>query len=192
MSEFPVVAIGAAAGGLDPVRHITEALPRHCAAAVVLVMHVGPYPSHLPEILNWHGKLPAMFAEDGAILEPGRLLVAPPDHHLLLRPPGVIRLDHGMKVHRTRPAVDPLFESAAETYGPRVVGVILSGRSEDGAAGLRMIKDHGGLALVQDPIEAVAPEMPMAAFAADGPEVLPIDRLASRVAQFCSRGIAPS
>jgi two-component system chemotaxis response regulator CheB len=65
MTEFPVVAIGASAGGLDPVRRITEALPRSCGAAVVLVMHVGAHPSHLPDILNWHGKLPAMFAEDG-------------------------------------------------------------------------------------------------------------------------------
>jgi two-component system chemotaxis response regulator CheB len=99
-------------------------------------------------------------------------------------------LNHGTKVHDTRPAVDPPFASAAATYGRRVVGVVLSGRSQDGAKGLRVIKDHGGLALVQDPHEAAAPEMPAAAFAEDAPEVLPIEQLTSRVVQFCSGRMA--
>jgi CheB methylesterase len=92
----------------------------------------------------------------------------------------------GCIVHNTRPAIDPLFVSVAEIYGRRVAGVVLSGRGEDGAAGLRMIHNRGGLALIQDPVEAIEPEMPAAAFALDDPEVLPIEELSRRVFQFCS------
>ena len=187
MADFPVVTIGASAGGLEAVRHITEALPRHCRAAIALVVHVGRQRSELPEILNWHGKLPASFAEEGMFLEPGQIYVAPPDRHMLLLAPGRIHLDEGSPVHHTRPAVDPLFASAAATFGERVVGVVLSGRSSDGAAGLRAIKDHGGLALVEDPAKAAAPQMPMAAVVYDAPEVLPLDLLARRIAGFCSQ-----
>jgi two-component system chemotaxis response regulator CheB len=148
-AEFPVIA-GASAGALDAVRRITEALQRNCAAAVVVAFHIGAIPSKLPEILSWHGKMPILFAEDGAALEPGRIYVAPPDHHVLLERPGRIRLYRGLKIHNTRPAVDPLFESAAAAFGRRVVGVVLSGRSRDGATGLKKIKDRGGLALVHD------------------------------------------
>lgn len=184
-AEFHVIAIGASAGALDAVRRITEALPRNCEAAIIVVFHVGAIPSQLPEILSWHGKMPVLFAENGAALEPGRIYVAPPDHHVLLEGPGRIRLDRGLKVHNTRPAVDPLFASAAATFGQRVVGVVLSGRSKDGATGLKKIKDQGGLALVHDPEEAAVPQMPAAAVATANAEVLRIDRLARRVAQFC-------
>jgi two-component system chemotaxis response regulator CheB len=106
---------------------------------------------------------------------------------MLLLAPGRIHLDDGLLVHHTRPAVDPLFASAAATFGARVVGVVLSGRSSDGAAGLRAIKDHGGLALVEDPARAAAPQMPRAAMADDVFEVLSLERLARRVAGFCSQ-----
>jgi two-component system chemotaxis response regulator CheB len=185
MTGFRVVAIGASDGGLDSVRLITEALPRNCGAAVIVVMQVGSH-SDLPEILNWHGKLPAIFGREGDSIAPGRLYVAPPDRHMLVMAPGVIHLDAGPRVHNTRPAIDPLFVSVAEIYGRRVAGVVLSGRGEDGAAGLRMIHNRGGLALIQDPVEAIEPEMPAAAFALDDPEVLPIEELSRRVFQFCS------
>jgi two-component system chemotaxis response regulator CheB len=186
MSGFPIVAIGASVGGLDAVRVITEALPRTCGAAVLLVMHIGARQSDLPEILSWHGKLPAAFAREGDRLDTGRLYVAPPDRHMMLIAPGVVHLDAGPKVHNTRPAVDPLFMSAAATFGPRVVGVVLSGRGRDGAEGLRTIKQLGGMALAEDPAHAADGAMPAAAIASDDPEILPIDRLAKRVAQFCS------
>jgi two-component system chemotaxis response regulator CheB len=105
---------------------------------------------------------------------------------MLLESPGRIRVVSGSPVHSTRPAVDPLFASAASAFGSRVVGVVLSGRGKDGAIGLRLIRNHGGLALVQDPVEAPVPQMPAAAFAEDSPEVLPIAQLARRVAEFCS------
>ena len=183
--DFPIIAIGASAGALEAVRQITEVLPRNCQAAIAVVFHVGPYPSQLPEILSWHGKLPAVFGEDGTVVEPGRIYVAPPDRHMVLESPGRIRVVSGSPVHNTRPAIDPLFASAAATFGSRVVGVVLSGRGKDGASGLQVIKNHGGLALVQDPVEAPVPQMPAAAFAEDDPEVLPIAQLARRVAEFC-------
>jgi len=186
MVDFPVVVIGASASGLDAVRTITEALPGDCKAAIALVFHVGRGPNVLPEILSWHGKLPALFGQQGVTFAPGRIYVAPSDYHMLLSPPGCIHLDRGAPVHDTRPAIDPLFESAAKLYGQRVVGVVLSGAGRDGAAGLRVIKNRGGLALVQDPAEAPIPQMPAAALATDEPEILPLDSLASRVAQFCS------
>jgi two-component system, chemotaxis family, protein-glutamate methylesterase/glutaminase len=184
MSGFPIVAIGASVGGLDAVRVITEALPRACGAAVLLVMHIGVRQSDLPEILSWHGKLPAAFAREGDRLDTGRLYVAPPDRHMLLVAPGVVRLDAGPMVHNTRPAVDPLFMSAAATFGPRVVGVVLSGRGRDGAEGLRMIKQQGGMALVEDPARAAEGAMPAAAVASADPEILPIDRLQSASSSF--------
>jgi two-component system chemotaxis response regulator CheB len=130
--------------------------------------------------------LPAAFAGEGDSLEAGRLYVAPPDHHMLLMPAGTVHLDSGPKVHHTRPAVDPLFLSIAATYGQRVVGVVLSGRTEDGAEGLRAIHRHGGLALVEDPELAREPAMPAAAVAKDDPEILKIDQVSKRVARFCS------
>ena len=128
----------------------------HCGAAgsldggSLVVMHSGPYPSILPDLLGRAGVLPAAFARDGDKIEVGHIYVAPPDHHMVLGFDS-IRLNQGPKVHYTRPAADPLFISAAEAHGKRVMGVVLSGGNSDGAAGLRAIAEHGGTALVQDP-----------------------------------------
>jgi two-component system chemotaxis response regulator CheB len=127
-----------------------------------------------------------MFAQDGALIEAGHIYVAPPDHHMFLGP-GRIRLSQGSKVHHTRPVADPLFISAAETYGHRVMGIVLSGGDGDGAAGLRAITEHGGTSLVQDPKEAAIPSMPRAAIMADHPDTcLPVAEIAQRVRVFCS------
>ena len=186
MKEFSVIVIGASTGGLTPVRTIAEALPARCKAAIAVTIHVGPYPSVVPEILNWHGKLPAAFGRDGELFNPGRIYVAPPDCHMLFQEPSIIRLDRGAKVHATRPAIDPMFASAARLYGRRVVGVVLSGNGKDGAAGLRLIHSQGGLALAQDPTEAPARHMPAAAVATNNPQLLPVAEIARRVAEFCA------
>ena len=117
----------------------------------------------LPEILEQAGCLPAANAKDGEMFEPGHIYVAPPDHHLLLERPRYLRVTRGPKENRSRPAVDPLFRSAAYAFGPRVIGVILTGGLDDGTAGLWSIKSRGGTAIVQDPEEAVAPSMPLSA-----------------------------
>lgn len=182
-----VVVIAASAGGLDPLRRILAALPMPCSAAIFVAMHIGPHRSTLPRLLNSAGRHPATFAEDGASIEAGRIYVAPPDHHVVLGPDR-IHLHRGPKVHHTRPAADPLFTSAAETHGQRVMGIVLSGGDSDGAAGLRAIAEHGGTALVQAPEEAVAPGMPLAAMMADHPDAcLPVAEIGRRASLFCSR-----
>lgn len=159
-------------------------MPAKCSASVFVVLHIGTSNSHLPEVLNFSGAVPAAFAEDGALIEAGRIYVAPPDWHMLLQP-GRIRLDHGARVHYTRPAADPLFISAANAYGEQVMGVVLSGGDGDGADGLRAIKKHGGVSLVQRPEEAWEPSMPYKAMMADHPDPCSIDEIAQRVRACC-------
>ncbi|MHC2109405.1 chemotaxis protein CheB [Methylobacterium sp. CM6246] len=180
-----IVVIAASAGGLDPIVRIITALPPSCQASVFIVSHIGANRSYLPDILASRGHLPAAFAQHGEVIKRSRIYVAPPDHHLRLRF-GLVRLNRGPKVHFTRPAADPLFVSAAETYGQRVVGIVLSGGDSDGAEGLRAIKAHGGLSLVQEPEEATTPDMPIAALMRDHPDgCLTADQLAGRVAAHC-------
>jgi two-component system, chemotaxis family, protein-glutamate methylesterase/glutaminase len=186
-----VVVIAASAGGLDPLRRIVTALPVPCTAAVFVVVHIGPHPSHLPHLLRKLSRNPAIFAQEGALIEAGHIYVAPPDHHMVLGP-ARIQLNQGPKIHFTRPAADPLFISAAKTRASRVMGIVLSGNGSDGAAGLRAIVEQGGTALVQDPQEAAAPSMPLAAIRADHPDAwLPIAQLVQHVRAFCSGKMGP-
>lgn len=155
-----VIVIGASAGGVEALQTLAAGLPPGLPAAVFVVLHLYPYaPNYMPELLTRAGPLPAVPAADGRPVEPGRIYVATPDHHLLLAD-GRMRLTRGPKENRHRPAVDPLFRSAAVEYGPRVVGVILTGMLDDGAAGLWAVKDRGGVAVVQDPDEAHQRSMP--------------------------------
>ncbi len=140
----------------------------------------------MPDILNGAGDLYAAFAGQNEPVRPGRVYVAPPDFHMSLER-GLIRLTQGPKVNHTRPAADPLFISAAHTYGKHVVGVILSGGDGDGADGLRIVKEHGGLALVQSPGEAKNPSMPISALERDHPDAsMTTEELAEAVAAFCA------
>jgi two-component system chemotaxis response regulator CheB len=180
-----IVVIAASAGGLAPLRRIINALPPSCGASVFEVVHIGSHRSLLPSLLRTSGNLPVAFAEDGAPVEPGHIYVAPSDYHMVLEA-NRIRLNRDAKVHYTRPAADPLFASAAEVYGERVVGVVLSGGDGDGAAGLRRIKKRGGMALVQRPDDAAEPSMPRTAIEIDHPDAcLPVEEIAQRVAGFC-------
>jgi len=138
-------------------------------ASVFVVLHPGAFPSILPSLLSKSGKLPVAFPQDAASIEPGHIFVAPPDSHMILQP-NRICLDRGPKIHHTLPAADPLFDSAAKVYGEAAMGIVLSGGDGDGAAGLRTIKERGGIALVQDPREAREPSMPRAAIAEDHPD----------------------
>jgi two-component system chemotaxis response regulator CheB len=181
-----IVVIAASAGGLGPLQCIVGALPVPCSAAVFVVMHIGHHQSTLPDLLGGSGQHPASFAQHGGLIEAGHIYVAPPDHHMLVWPHH-ISLSQGPKVHHARPAADPLFISAAKVYGPRVMGIVLSGGDGDGAAGLRAVAKHGGTALVQDPVEAAAPSMPLSALRADHPDAcLPFDEIAQRVRVFAA------
>src|SRR5205085_8246445 len=117
--------------------------------------------SVLPEILSRSGPLLATHAADGEPFRPGHIYVAPPDRHLVLRPDGRTMLTREARENHARPAVDPLFRSAARHYGPRVIGVVLTGSLYDGAAGLLAVRGAGGLAVVQDPRDAAVAAMPL-------------------------------
>jgi two-component system chemotaxis response regulator CheB len=160
-----IVVIGASAGGVDAVRRLLRGIPRDLPAAVFVVIHLDPsHESQLPALLEHAGGMPARAAENGDVIRPGQILVAPRDRHLLLRTDRV-EVVHGPRENGHRPAVDALFRTASAAYGPRVIGVVLTGNLDCGTAGLLSIKSRGGLAVVQDPAEAAAPSMPSSAIA---------------------------
>src|SRR5262245_21247855 len=138
-------------------------LPRDFPGAIFVVVHTSPLgPSLLPQVLERAGRLPASHARHREAIVGGRIYVAPPDQHLLVRP-GRVELSRGPRENHSRPAVDPLFRSAAGAYGPRVIGVVLSGALGDGTSGLLAVKARGGTAIVQHPDEAIVNGMPRSA-----------------------------
>lgn len=163
MPGHDIIVIGSSAGGIKALNAIVTDLPADINAAFFIVQHLAPdRPSILPKILEDVGSLPASHPTDGEKIQPGRIYVALPDHHLLVNQ-GYIRVVHGPQENRFRPAIDALFRSAARAYGPRVVGVVLSGYLDDGTVGLQAIKKRGGVTIVQDPDEAEYPDMPKSA-----------------------------
>ena len=157
-----VVAVGSSAGGVGALQRFVEGLQPDLPAPILVTQHIGPYPSILPDLLTRAGPVPATHACEGEVMRAGRIYVAPPDHHMLIEN-GAITLSHGAKEHHTRPAIDPLFRSIALAYGPRAIGVVMTGWGEDGTAGLQAIKACGGLVFVQQPSDAEQPHMPMTA-----------------------------
>lgn len=160
MHNRDIIVIGGSAGATAPLKDILSRLPPDLPAALFVVLHI---PSRGTGILSTvaaaAGRLPVSQAEHGAKIENGRVYIAAPDRHLLIRD-GEILLGRGPRENMVRPAIDPLFRSAALHYGPRVIGVVLSGLLSDGASGLNAIKRCGGMTLVQDPSDAIADEMP--------------------------------
>jgi two-component system chemotaxis response regulator CheB len=163
MTRHDIVVVGGSAGGLDGIIELARGLPADLPASIFVVIHMSSSsPNYLGGILNRAGPLPAATVEHGEEFRPGRIYVARADYHLVLDSRRA-RAVHGPKENRFRPAIDPLFRSAALGYGPRVIGVVLSGGLDDGTAGLWAIKTRGGLAIVQDPDEADVPSMPESA-----------------------------
>ena len=161
MSHRRIIVVGGSAGSIPALGRLVAGLPANTAAAILLVVHQpSQAESRLPDVLRRAGSLEARHADDGETLREGVIYVARPDFHLLLAPENRIRLVKGPKENRTRPAIDPLFRSAAAHYGDRVIGTLLSGVRDDGVSGLWTIKDQGGLAVVQDPQDAEWPDMP--------------------------------
>lgn len=163
MPGHDIIVVGASAGGVEALSGLVRELPSDLPAAVFIVLHLpSQLPSLLPVILDRVSPLEVSHARDGEKIQHGRIYTAPPDHHLLVER-DFVRVIRGPKENRYRPAVDPLFRSAALAYGPRVVGVILTGALGDGTVGMRALKSRGGIGVVQDPHEALYPGMPMSA-----------------------------
>ena len=165
MAKPNIVVVGASAGGVEALKKLAAGLPGDFPAAVFVVLHVGQGrdgQSMLPDILNQVGPLPAMHPHDFDKIRPGRIYVAKPDFHMLVED-SHIRMTKGPKENRTRPAINPLFRTAAQAYGKRVIGVILTGLLDDGVAGLAEVKRGGGVTVVQNPETALFPDMPASA-----------------------------
>jgi two-component system, chemotaxis family, protein-glutamate methylesterase/glutaminase len=179
LSGHDIIVIGASAGGVEALRMLVHALPAHFPASVFVVLHIPALkPSALPMLLCHAGPLRAFHPIDNTLIEQEQIYVAPPDCHLLVEV-GRVRLSKGLKEKGARPAIDPLFRSAAHAYGPRVVGVILTGARDDGTAGLLAVKRSGGVAIVQDPDEARFPDMPRSALASVTVDyTVPLSRIA--------------
>lgn len=180
-----VVVIGGSAGAVSALFRILSSLPPHLEAAIALAIHRHPtFASSLGELFSRRSGLPVFEPFDGQLLEPGCVYLAPPDRHMVLSG-RYIRLNREPKQHHTRPAIDPLFASAAGEYGPRVVGALLTGNLSDGVSGLIRIKELGGLSLVQDPDEAPFPSMPRNALIYDHVDlVFQVDMLGSVLSQL--------
>ncbi|HYE30098.1 MAG TPA: chemotaxis protein CheB [Methylomirabilota bacterium] len=158
-----IIVIGTSAGGIEALTKLLGKIPKTIGAALFVVMHVAPrQKSYLPEILARNCELPVIHPKDGQGIEHGNVYIAPPDQHMLLEENRIV-LIQGPKENRHRPAVDPLFRTAAKCHKEHVIGVVLTGALDDGTSGLQAIKQCGGLAVVQHPEEAFAPGMPLSA-----------------------------
>lgn len=179
-----LVAIGASWGGLHAIGTVLEGLPAGFPAAIVVAQHRGRADGMLAELLDRHAALRVRDAEDKDALVAGEVLVAPPDYHLLIDGDSVA-LSIDDPVAFSRPSIDVLLASAAASHGDRTIGVVLTGANADGAAGLRAIRECGGVTIVQDPETAERPEMPRAAIAAcPGAQVRPLEAIAPELAQL--------
>ncbi|HEV7507966.1 MAG TPA: chemotaxis protein CheB [Thermoanaerobaculia bacterium] len=183
-----LIAIGASAGGVHTLSELAGQLPADLPAAVLVVLHLSPQGrSMLPAILSRAGVLPAVHPRSGELLKAGRIYIAPPDHHLVVED-GRLRLSRSATENGHRPAIDVTFRTAALAYGSRCVGVVLTGNLDDGTAGLAAIKACGGVAVVQDPREALYPSMPESAIAAVAVDhVVPLGLIAPLLADLVRR-----
>ncbi|HEU0051810.1 MAG TPA: chemotaxis protein CheB [Longimicrobium sp.] len=188
---FRLVAVGVSAGGLHALRTLVDGLPRDYPLPLAVVQHRSRDSEHLCELLQECSPLRVAEVTDKEPISPGVVYVAPPDYHLLVDD-GWFSLSVDPPVRYSRPSIDVMFESAADAYGPGVIGVVLTGANADGAAGLRAIADAGGHAVVQDPATAEVRAMPAHALKAV-PEacVLPLEKIAAHLAAIHGRRVPP-
>ena len=176
--SYELIVIGASWGGLHAIGEVLAALPADVDVPVAITQHRREPGGGLASLLATRTRFPVEDAEDKQPIERGRIYLAPPNYHLLIQP-GWLSLSTDERVHYARPSIDVLFESAADAYGERLIGVILTGANEDGAAGLARVKELGGVAVIQDPASAERHEMPGAALAAisAADAVLPLEEI---------------
>lgn len=193
MGTHDIIAIGGSTGALDALKHIFADFPAHLPAAVFVVRHIpSDGENMLADILDAASPLTVKTAAEGDIIENSHAYIAPAGHHLLVDN-GVIRLGHGPRENMARPAIDPLFRSVALSCGPRAIGVVLTGLLDDGAAGVAAIKRCGGITVVQDPADAVADSMPLAALSACRIDYrAPAGKMAHLLAQLAKEPAPPA
>jgi two-component system, chemotaxis family, protein-glutamate methylesterase/glutaminase len=186
--NFAIVVVGGSAGAVETVMALGRELPADLNAAVLIVLHLSPSaPSGLAELIGRKAAMRVGWARDGEEIRAGRIYVARPDMHLVIES-GTAGLGRGPRENGHRPAVDPLFRSAAAAYRERVIGVVLSGNLDDGAMGLRDIRRCGGRAIVQDPNDSAYAGMPTNALDIAGADaIVPAEKLAEQIVQFASR-----
>ena len=179
--SFPIVVIGCSWGGLEAMSAVLDGIPDDLPAAVLIVQHRMHRPSELATLLSNHTDWPVCEAEDKEGVSPKRVYLAPPGYHLLVDDDH-LALTTEAPVRNSRPSVDVLFESVAEAYGPRVIGVVLTGANDDGAAGIAEIVRHGGTAIIQEPTTAERDDMPLAAIATGvDAQVVPLSELGDAI-----------
>lgn len=183
-NDNPLVVVGASAGGIGALQQLVARLPADFAAPVVVVVHIGPDAGGaLPDIITRTGPLDAAYAKSDEPLRLGRILVAPPDHHVCIVD-GRVSLDRSPRVNSHRPSIDVLFRSAAEAHGGATIGVILSGSLDDGTAGAAAIRAASGRVVVQDPADALYDSMPSSALVAGVDVVVPARDLAAALVEM--------
>jgi two-component system, chemotaxis family, protein-glutamate methylesterase/glutaminase len=180
-----IVVIAASAGGLRPILQIAAGFPRGCTASVFVTVRSGAQPSFLPDLISTAGWLPASHPQNGSLIKPGHIYVAPPGRHMTIGR-SQIWLDRTDEVHHARPAADPLFVSAAEAFRERVIGVVLSGGGGDGAHGLKVIQECGGEVLAQDPDEAQVSGMPQTAIGLDSSTEMSVSEITRFLRDRCA------
>lgn len=187
---FDIVALAASAHGLEALTHVLSPLPANFRAAIVVVQHLSPhYPSLFAQILNRCTPLLVKQAEEQEQLSPGKVLIAPPDYHLLVNSDGTVSLSQSEKVHFVRPSADVLFESVAKNYKERAIAVVLTGGDRDGGEGVQCIKKMGGVVIAQDQATSKVWGMPAAAIATGCVDwVLPLDKIGEAIINLVKYG----
>lgn len=181
-----IIAVGASLGGLDATQMLLRGLPSTFRCPLVMVQHRrAEVDGRLLELLNGHSPLPVVEPDDKEPIRPGRVYLAPPNYHLVVER-GFFSLSLDPPVLFARPAIDVLFESVADSYGPTGVAVMLTGSNDDGAIGARAVKSAGGYVLVQDPATAKAPAAPRAVLALTSVDtILPLEKIAAHLVALC-------
>jgi two-component system chemotaxis response regulator CheB len=187
MPGHDIIVIGASAGGIEAISDLLVQLPENLQAAIFIVIHIpSESPSMLAEIFNRRTPLTSVEAKNGEEIKYGYIYVAPPGHHLLLKD-GIMITSRGPKENRARPAIDPLFRSAAAEFGPRVIGILLSGLLDDGVSGLNAIKNQKGITLAQDPDDALFSDMPQSAInSMNVDHILPVKKMGALITRLVS------
>jgi two-component system chemotaxis response regulator CheB len=170
-AELPrAIAIGVSAGGVDVLNRIFRELPRPFPIPIFVTLHVSPHTDFIPEAFHGGPGLEVKESEDKELVKPGKVYFAASDYHLLIEKNGRLSFSSEEPVHYARPSIDVMFESAADTYGAGLLGIVLTGANDDGASGLERVKNEGGTTIVQDPKSAASEAMPTAAIRLCAPD----------------------